>query len=254
MARVKDQDIPVELAALYATTLGPTRAVSYPGEQHAGLADQVPSHYPESIEPPHVPTEKQLKQREYFETAFKCFNEAPQNERTAYWRLSKAGPIPYYNDYMRQNIPLAIEGFTCPFWAAPLARSFKSDSGQTWGYVTLSISDPEEHLLHLELELDPIKEGSYPAPWPIADAMYSLVHVWFDNETEDYKTQILETWNPTARMEDEDDFTIPEIPSGPINDNIVFFFRYGADEAGEAVIWDWSIDDPLVYMEMENFE
>jgi hypothetical protein len=254
MARVKDQEIPVELATLYATTLGPTRAVSYPGEQHAGLNDQVESHYPSSIEPPHVPTVKQLRQREYFSIAFKCFNEATPNERTAYWRLSKAGPIPYYNDYMRKNIPLAIEGFTCPFWAAPNARSFMSLMGNTWGTYEMHLSDIEQHFLSLVLELDPINVGPPDPPWPIIEEPYSLLHLWFDWPNNKWVIDELMTWDPDARSEYEFDVEIPEVPSGPYLCRYIYFCRYGHTEEGEAVVWYTEIDDPMVSLTYTNFE
>jgi hypothetical protein len=244
MARVKDQDIPPDLQEDYEDTLGSTRETRFPGEKHPGLDDQVQSKYPPRLEPPHVPTEKQLKQREYFQITFKCFNEATDNERTAYWRLSKAGPIRYYNDYMRKNIPLAMQGHQCPFWAEPNARSFISDEGHTWGRWELHLTTPDECSLAMTLELDPIEPPPEPPPYPTPDAPYGLIHYWYNWQTHIWVIEELETFDPAARAEYEVAFELPEIPGYyPVMRN-VFFTRYGQDDKGEAVIWDYDIDDP----------
>jgi hypothetical protein len=254
MARIKDQNIPPALASLYAGTLGPSRDLAYPGSQHPGLDQVAETHYPATLEPPHVPTEKQRKQREYFQIAFECFNKAPDNERTAYWRLSKAGPIPYYNDYMRKNIPLAIEGFQCPFWAAPNARSFISDQNNTWGRYEIHLSDCQDHFLSLVLELDPIEAPEPPPPWPTPDAPYGLVHFWFNWETYTWVAEELYTWDPDNRSEYEVDFEIPAIvEEHPVHRNL-FFTRYGVNEQGEAVVWYADIDDPGATFGYWNFE
>jgi hypothetical protein len=254
MARTKNQDIPPELAAAYSSTLGPTHPVAYPGGQHAGLNDSIQKHYPLSLEPPHVPTEAQMRERKYFIDVLKCFNEATQNERTAYWRLSRAGAIPYYNDYMRKNIPLRIEGFECPYWAAPYARSFVSLQGNIWGRFELHLFDTEEHELSLALELDNIIKGPSPPDPPTPDAPYGLVHYWWDWGSFLWRTEELKTWDPAARGDYEESFIIPEITDAyPVFRNL-FFTRNGATEEGEAVIWDYDPGTTEFTLGLWNFD
>lgn len=254
MPRVNDQQLPPDYAAAYNKTFGPTRPVAYPGLRLPSALDQVATAYPEHLEPPHVPTVAQLRERQYFQDVFECFNQAPDNERTAYWRLSRAGPLRYYNDYMHKNLPLRIEGFTCPYWAAPYARSFKSEEGPTSGHHLIELLDIDEHVFTIELELDPISVGSYPPPWPTPYHPYSLIHYWFDWSEVMWKVTELDSWNPTERSEYEESYDIPEIGAGDPIDRQIRFIRYGATDEGEAVVWTTRLDgEPTTFVGL-NFE
>jgi len=252
--RVKNQDVPPDLQEAYDQTLGPTRAVTYPGGRLPDSTDQTSARYPGTPEPPHVPTVKQIRQREYFQDVFECFNLAPDNERTAYWRLSRAGALRYYNDYMHKNIPRRIAGETCPDWAAPYARSFISEQTALTGYCLLPILDTDLHVLTIELELDPITVGAYPPPWPIPNAPYSLIHYWFDWSDVSYRRTILATFDPTERAEYYEEFEIPEISDGDPIENQIRFYRYGASDEGEAVMWSADLDDAPAVVVLSNFE
>lgn len=254
MPRVNNQDVPPKLAAAYNQTFGPTRPVAYPGNQHPSELESVQKHYPFQLEPPHVPTTKQMQERQYFQDVFTCFNAAPANERTAYWRLSRAGPLHYYNDYMRKNLIRRIQGETCPDWREPYARSFKSEHGGTYGHYLTGLLDTDEHILAVSLELDPITPGHYPAPWPIPDAPYSIIHFWFDWTEVMWKRDILATFDPSERSEYEEDYNLDEIPPGDPIDRQVRIIRYGATDSGEAVVWYSAIDGGPAEFEGFNFE
>jgi hypothetical protein len=253
MALVNEQAIPPELAELYAQTLGATRLNVNPGGKEPCFTDICVSKYPSRLEPPHLPTFKQLRQREYFQDCFACFNLAPENERRAYWRLSRVTAMYYYNLYMSRNIPLRIQGYTCPSWSQPNARSFISDESNTWGRIEYNLSDEQEHTILYTMELDQITVGPDPPPGPTPLAPYGFTHVWFNWQTHEWETETLDTFNPPARTEYEDAISIPEIPDQWLYWRYVFFTRYGATPSGEAVMWDTEVDDPEAYMGYWNF-
>lgn len=254
MALLKEQSIPPELAEAYAKTLGATRPNANPGGGDPDFTDMAVGMYPRHIEPPHIPTVKQLRQREYFQDVFACFNLAPDNERRAYWRLSRAGPIPYYNDYMRINIPLRIEGQTCPMWALPKARSYKSELGADYAALNWTLTDEDEHIISLLLELDHAEHPEYPPEW--SELPYALLHTWWDFTAIPYTVHhdLLAEWDPPARAEYEEGFSIPEIPEqGELLNRYVSFYRFSATH-GEAVVWDYDIDDPGSELSMWDFD
>lgn len=242
MPLLKTQSIPPELAEFYKQALGETRPNTNPGGGDPDLTEIAQGRYPEHIEPPHEATFKQLRQREYFQDCFTCFNAAPENERRAYWRLSRDTSLRYYNLYMQRNIPLRMIGQSCGQWGRPHALSLKSELNFNHGgvYVPVEYEDAGGGVIELETDATPVGSNPYwcsEGPFSIFD-----FHIDRGSPPYDWECEILHTWNPTQRIRVETDFEWDELPP-PVWEweRYIFFWRNGL-LYNETVVWDLDVE------------
>lgn len=177
MARVKTQDIPPALAAYYKKMLGKTRAIAYPGSHYPELDQSVRRHFPLRLEPPNIPTYIQLQRRAYFKQAVNCFNGAPYNERTCYYRLSLPSGLFYYDYYLHLNILRFAEGETCAQIRKPLASCFKGEGPDTWGCIQALFNYPGIVYFDLQAWLGPANFENHYGP-QITTAYGVFIETW----------------------------------------------------------------------------
>jgi hypothetical protein len=157
MARVKGQDIPPELVHPYQDTLGPTRPFRFPGGTPPEDDHVCCKHYPYTIEPPHVPSAKQLYRRAQFCKSVLWFSHTPDNERHAYYRLSGDEGLFYYNYYHHIAIPLIGSGITEKDFMRPLASAYLDEDQIPWGYLAGRFSANFSTMATAEIWTDPIQ-------------------------------------------------------------------------------------------------
>ena len=169
MARLADQDIPPGWKRIYDMALGQTRRIKYPGKYHPGQIDEACKKYPLRLEPPHVPTMKQLYQRSAFGKSLTYFAHTPDNERHAYYRLSLDEGLFYYNYYHHRNVPRILAGETEADIMRPEASAYLDEDQIPWGYLSGEFVSGLNLQIQLELETDPITyEAHYPGiPWAL---------------------------------------------------------------------------------------
>jgi hypothetical protein len=208
--RVKDQDIPPDMASLYADALGPTKDLKYPGAGHPGLDDVVTKHYPAILEPPHEPSDEQLEEREEFLKSVACFNAAPANERFAYYRLSLNSGLFYYDYYHKLNIPRFIAGESCDQIKRPLATAFLGQAPLCPATISTRWFQLGSITFHLDATLDPAIYFACTAdPWGQA---LILVQFYLDTDEEPplWKYNWTHPFNPAVRTRYSQDFTLPD--------------------------------------------
>lgn len=233
MARIKDQDIPPEFAELYKRALGDTRPVAFPGAKHPGLLDAVCSKYPVTLEPPHVPTEHQLEERDFFLQSVACFNAAPLNERLAYYRLSLQSGLFYYDFYHSQNIPRFIDGESCLDISRPKASCYLGQEPLSPGVISTRWFELGDILFHFDATLDPAVFEPYNGE-PAAEALM-LFQAYRDTDEDPplWKYNWFHFFNPTERTRYTEDFLLPD-PG--FEERQVNFDRFSPTDS-QAVTW-----------------
>jgi len=169
MARLADQDIPPGWKRIYDMALGQTRRIKYPGKYHPGQIDEACKKYPLRLEPPHVPTMKQLYQRSAFGKSLTYFAHTPDNERHAYYRLSLDVGLFYYNYYHHRNIPRILAGEREPDIMRPEASAYLDEDQIPWGYLAGEFISGMNLQVQVEVETDPLTyEAHYTGvPWAL---------------------------------------------------------------------------------------
>ena len=249
MARVKDQDIPPLLAAAYKQTLGDTRRVAFPGAVHPTLLDAVCKRFPETLEPPHVPTEDQLEERAFFSESIACFNAAPQNERFGYWRLAENTGLWYVNYYHEQNIPRFINGETCEDISRPLTSAFQGNDPLCPAHIAIQFSSSEELTLHFAATLDHCHYNRcIEDPWY---QPYVLFQSYYDTDEDPplWKVEHAQFWDPTQRTRYTEEIVLPY--SG-FELRRVNFDRLSIDDT-QAVTWTFALDIEPNFYDYDNW-
>ena len=249
MARVKDQDIPPEFAALYKQALGETRPIAFPGGKHPGLLDAVCKQFPETLEPPHVPTEDQLEQRAYFLESIACFNAAPLNERFGYWQLSLQTGLWYYDFYHSENIPRFIDGETCEDISRPLTSAFLGEEPLCPAHIAFQFHSEEELILTFDATLDHCHyyrciEDDWYKPYVLFQA-----HWDYDAEPPGWAYDLIQFFEPTERTRYSQEITLPYSGSDLRRVN---FDRFSLDDT-QAVTWKFQVNTEVDFYDYDNW-
>lgn len=249
MARVKLQDIPPEFAALYKRALGETRPVANPGTKKPGLLDAVCKHFPETLEPPHVPTQDQLEQRAFFLESIACFNNAPTNERFGYWQLSLESGLWYYDFYHQENIPRFINGETCEDISRPYTTAFLGQEPLCPAWIRIQYTNTQATPFHFDATLDPATYTNCDEDeWGEAFVLVNQ-HLNTDPPYPHFVTDWIEFFNPTERTRYTRNVNLPNADF-PLR--WITFYRYSFDPT-QAVTWNFDVIAPEVYYMYENW-
>ena len=242
MPSVKQQTIPSELSDLYVRSLGITRKTAYPGGYHPTLDETALLKYNKRMRRGKYPSATQLAQRAIFKSASDSFHYTTENERRAYYRLSKITGWEYRNYFMSRTILAFMAGQTWAQLARPFALSLMSGSGYKSGLVYRELHDVGPRALSYDLTLD---VASNPTGIiPCSSGSYSIVHSWWDqSQTPPVAAcACLKTFTPTERMLYSGNISVPATPP-----QSPFFYRYldfarDSDTASEAAVWQFATD------------
>jgi hypothetical protein len=249
MARIKDQDIPPEFADFYKRALGDTRSVKYPGAKHPGLLDAVCSKYPPTLEPPHVPTEEQLAERDFFLASVACFNATPLNERFAYYRLSLESGLFYYDFYHSENIPRLINGESCIDISRPLASAYLGEEPLCPAHIAVQFHGEGDLTLHFDATLDPaVYFRCTEDEWYEA---LILFQGYYDTDEEPplWKVNWTHAFTPTERTRYTEDFILPD-PGFELRR--VNLDRFSLTDS-QAVTWKFALDIEPDFYDYDNW-
>lgn len=254
MASLKDQVIPPELAEAYLRALGTVRPNTYPGGIHPDHLQNAQQTGRGRPEPPFIPTQNQLLQRAIFKAASNCFNATSEQERRAYYRLSKITGQVYRNYYLSRHILAYLASSTCAQEARPLALSLMSHMGYTLGGVQLYPNDMAQHTVTYDVELDPAtyKQHGYAC----ISYVYQIIQWWWSSEHGAFVCKCLKAFtpNPTARIRYIGTCVAPPPDPDDIPSQRRIAFWRNALDVSETVAWYFNIEPPGLNPVPYNFD
>lgn len=249
MARINTQDIPPALVQYYKKCLGKTRHITCPGQSHPGLNKYVPKHFPDILEPPHIPTADQLEQRGYFSQSVECFNESPVNERSAYYRLSVNSGLFYYNFYHSENIPRFIAGQTCLQIHRPITTSFLTEDNIPHGYIRLTSLFSSAFDISIDFTTDPAVFHNWFGPPVVHPFALRTRYYSLDTEPPGWNENSYHGWQATERTR------ITETPSIPQPTALAYevtFYR-SAIAIAPTILWQLYDQQEAFYNQYSHF-
>jgi hypothetical protein len=244
MAALREQSIPPDFVERYRRALGVTKPIPYPGPHHPLLEWAASKKYKRYLASLTTASPLQIAQRAVFKAASNAFYFTTEQERRAYYRLSKIIGITYRNFFLSRTILAFLDGMTWSQLARPTAFSLMTHMDYTYGGVFIYLPDKGARNLVYDIETDPATDGY--APYDCSSGTFSIVHRWWNSGASPPHSEcsVLATFNPTERTRYTGTISVPAIPpQDPWIYRYVAFWR-ASQEVSETAAWHFSTGGP----------